>query len=117
MNRLSTYDRIRRFVDLVFSYPSLQSQSKSISIVTNNSNLTRARELRKGLSQLGFPIDTSKVIVQTGAVNGNTRIVAYRNDEADVGFTEDDIQIQALKRIAENVPISFAKNNEFVKDQ
>jgi len=55
--------------------------------------------------------------VQTGAISGDTRIVAYRNEEAEVGFTDQDIQIQALKKIASDVPFSFGKNNEYVKDQ
>lgn len=80
-SRLSRYETIRQFVDIVFTYPHINNQEKAIHIVTNGKNLTQARNLRMHLEKLGFPLEHTKTIVQTGAVLGDTRIISIHNNE------------------------------------
>lgn len=61
------YDNIIRYVDVLFTFPQLADQTKSISIITSKKHLAKAQLLRRNLMQLGFPIDSHRVIVQTGA--------------------------------------------------
>lgn len=116
-SRLSKYDAMRRYAGLVFEYPHLKDEPKAITIVTNPKNLQRARGLRTGLEKLGFPIEHSSIIHQTGATLEKTRINTYWNEEAQVGFSEESILIRALKTIEPNIAFSFSRGNEFVTNQ
>lgn len=117
VSRLSSYDEIIQYVKLIFTHPELQDQQKSISIITTKNNLAKAQMIRKKLSQLGFPLDYSSVIIQTGSITGNTRIVSYWNDVAQIGINETSPLIEALKMIEPNVAYHFQGNNEYITDQ
>lgn len=74
--------------------------------------------------QIGFPVDYNHIIVQTGAITGNTRITSYWNEmettsgeKKSIGYNEEHVIIQALKELDSSIPISTAPNNEFIRDQ
>lgn len=114
---LSKYDSIRRYVDTIFEYPHLKNQAFAIKIITNNSGLNKAKLIRKSLEQLGFPIEHNNVIIQTGAVLWNSRIISYYNEENKTWYDENNILIKSLKKIEPNIPVSFSVQNEFNKNQ
>lgn len=104
---------MRRFANLVLTFPQLQQAEKSIRIVTNSKNLPLAKNLRKNLEQLGFPIDHTNAIVQTGAVITNSEIHSYFNKTGSGGFDEKHILIQSLKQIEDSIPVTFDANQKF----
>ncbi len=117
LSKLSKYEDIKQYAKLIFGYPELQNQPKNISIITTRNNLNKAQLIRKKLSQFWFPIDYSSVIMQTGSVVGNTRVVSYWNETAAIGFSEKSPLIGALQMVESTVPYVFQGNNEYVVDQ
>lgn len=74
--------------------------------------------------QIGFPVDYTSLIVQTGSVVGDTRITAYWNEMPSsdgtvqrVGYNEDHVLIRALKELDPSLSISLSPGNEYVRDQ
>ncbi len=104
---------MRQFASLVFEFPHLQNAEKSIRIITNSKNLSQARNIRKNLEQLGFPIDHQNAIVQTGAKIETTNIYRYYNSATESGFNDNHILIEALKKIEPSVPQSTGTEAKF----
>lgn len=115
-SRLSKYDAIRRYVTNIFTFPQLHNQEAVISIVTNNKNLTAARNLRTSLEKIGFNIDHAKTIVQTGAVIEKSKIVAFYDPTTGTWFNDKNIIIESLKSLEPNINIEYKPKNEFVTE-
>lgn len=101
----------------IFSHPHLKDQEKVINIITSRKNITQARNLRTGLEKLGFALDHTKSITQTGAVIENTEIIAYYDETTQTGFDENHIIISALKNIEPNIKITYQPKNLYITDK
>lgn len=112
-SRLSRYGNMPLFAEIIFTYPHLLQEEKAIRIITNRQNLESARKLRTKLEQLGFPIDHTNAIVQTGVTLENSHIHSYYDTELNTGFDDKSTLIKALKSIEKNIPITFGKTQEY----
>lgn len=124
MNKLTTYGHINMFTHIILQFPNLPEELPSISIVSSQKNMAQARLIRKHLMQIGFPVEYNSIITQTGAVEGNTRITAYyqefktaSGETRSAGFTKDTTIIRALQALDTTIPLTFASQNEYVRDQ
>lgn len=104
---------MQKFSEIIFNYPHIQNSENTIRIITNSRNISQARTLRKNLEQLGFPIDHTNVIVQTGAKIENSSIHSFFDKENNSGFGENHLLIQALKTFDSSIPVTFAPNQEY----
>jgi cell envelope-related transcriptional attenuator len=112
-SRVSRYENMRQFASLVFEFPHLQNAEKSIRIVTNSKNLSQAKNIRKNLEQLGFPIDHQNAIVQTGATIETTNIHKYYDSAIGTGFDDNHILVEALKKIEPSISQSTGTGAKF----
>ena len=112
-SRVSRYENMRQFANLVFEFPHLQNAENSIRIVTNSKNLSQAKNIRKNLEQLGFPIDHQNAIVQTGATIETTNIHKYYDSATETGFDDNHILVEALKKIEPSISQSTGTGAKF----
>ncbi len=110
-SRLSRYESMRTFANLIFQFPHLKDEETAIHIITNNKNLSKARLIRQNLQQLGFPVNYSEIIIQTGATLGNSRIHSYYDKSTGSGFSDESTLIKALKQVEESIPYSSSPEN------
>lgn len=115
-SRLSKYDEMRKFATLIFQFPHLKDESVAIHIVTNKKNLSKARLIRQNLQQLGFPLNYSETIIQTGTTIPNSQVHAYFNKETNEGFSDESTLIKALKQVDENISYTFSAENLYAEN-
>jgi len=115
ISKLSTYDDIVRFVNLVFLFPELKTERYPINIIASKANEKKAKRLYTELQKLWIQFEGKNNILLTGSIE-NSHVTIYRNDEADIGFKEDAPIIKVLKFLDETIPYSFTTHNEYITD-
>lgn len=115
-SRLSRYDAMRQYAGLIFNFPHLKDEVVGIHIVTNSKNISQARNIRQNLQQLGFPINYSEIIIQTGATIPNSSIHAHYDSTTGSGFSDEHTLIKALKQIEWNIPFASSAENLYSKN-
>lgn len=113
-NKLSYYDDIKRFVSFIFEFPNMKNEKIPLNIVYKKGSEARAHQLGKALQKVGFIFDTKDAFVSTTGSINTSHINVYWNSEAEIGFSPDNIIVQAFKEIEDRIPYITVSHNEYV---
>ncbi len=112
--RLSYYDDIRRFVDMIFRFPNMRTETRDIVIVSDPSMKNRAKEIGFGLAKLGFPLSFDKSITSSTGTIEKSHVNIYWHDELKVGIDPESERILSLKYLEEAIPYTIVEHNEYI---
>lgn len=112
--RMSYYDDIHRFSHFIFSYPTLRESPAPIQIIYKKSQKTAAQNLWISLQKLGFHSSSTPVLYESTGALTRSYINIYSQPEMNLGFTEKDTIIQALREVDETLPYIYVTKNEFI---
>lgn len=112
--RLSYYDDIRRFVDMIFRFPNLTDETRDIVVVTDPSMKKRAEEITYGLAKIGFPLTLQKPIITATGTIEKSHINIYWHPDLTIGIDPSSTRVVALKYIEEAIPYSIVEHNEYI---
>ncbi len=111
-SRLSQYDDIKRFSELIFKYPTISKEPRWIQVISTKSQKSRALLIRKGLEQLGFALDHKKAILFTETPTDTSLIKVYTGtDGSGNTLDKESITVKALGSIEPNMPIEYIQDS------
>lgn len=115
INKLSYYDRIRRFVNFVFEFPGINTVEQPIVVVYTAPSLSYAKNLLMEMRKIGINFDINHILnVSTGTIE-HSHINVYWNQEYSIGINPESDIIQALKSLDMRIPINIVTGNEYIK--
>lgn len=112
--KLSYYEDIRRFSGFIFHFPDIRKEKYPISVIAGKGKTTQAKNIITTLQKLGINFDNKKLLTESTGSITTSHINIYRNEEADIGFSEDDTIVKALKFLEEKIPYSTVMRNEYI---
>ncbi len=115
-NRLSYYDDIRRFVQIIFSFPTLSKSLPQTTIVTDKDQKRYGNQVGMALAKLGIPLSTKDPLITTTGSIEHSHINIYWNESLTVGISPEWDLVKALKQIEEAIPYNIVSRNEYVID-
>jgi LCP family protein required for cell wall assembly len=115
-NKLSYYDDIRRFSDVLFRFPWVTESTDEIVIVTTKANQKKANSIALSLSKLGLNISSrNPIITATGSIT-QSHVNIYWHDDLKIGIDPESISVQVLKYLEESLPYLTVTHNEYITD-
>ena len=115
-NRLSYYDDIRRFVQIIFSFPTLSESLPQTTIITDKDQKRYGNQVGLALAKLGIPLSTKNPLITTTGSIERSHINIYWNESLTVGISPEWNLVKALKQIEEAIPYNIVSRNEYVTD-
>ncbi len=114
MTRVSQYDTIRRFSEIIFRYGEISKYAGNIHIVNESKVNFAGYNTALGLAKMGFPLAQSGTIMNGSGVSERTRVHIFWDSATQTGIDPEGPEMLALKKIMPNVEITQEPRNLYL---
>lgn len=114
VNKLSYYDRIRKFVDFVFQFPGIHTETQPIVVVHTTKSITYAKNLLMEMRKIGVSYDATHALKTSTGTIERSHINIYWNSEYNIGINPESDIVQALRNLDMRIPVNIVTSNEYV---